>query len=197
MAHIRMQCTVAPASGLPRDGITNTLFFRTIPGVGGPDYMALATDLGNLFKTLGANLMPAGVGATTVKAYDMADAKPREPRATAVVPITGSGGAGPREVALCLSFRAERNLPRQRGRIFLGPIRNSLMLERPSSTMESPIAAFATGLGNLGGVDVDWVVHSRMDNDYKKVVAFWQDDEWDTQRSRGLRATKRTAGTTQ
>jgi hypothetical protein len=51
-------------------------------------------------------------------------------------------------------------------------------------------------LANLGGVDVQWCVYSPttpgdMSDKFKQVTRGWIDNEWDTQRSRGLRATLR------
>jgi hypothetical protein len=51
--------------------------------------------------------------------------------------------------------------------------------------------AVGDALGALGGVDVDWSVHSPTAGTTEKVEHYWCDDEWDTVRSRGLRATTR------
>lgn len=194
MAKVRLQASILPTGGLPRDAITNTIFLDTDEVATDPNYGSLATDLAVIYQGLGANLMPAGVGNVTVRAYDMADDSPRRVRAEATRAIAGTGGPGPREVALCLSFRAERNLPRHRGRVFMGPIRSSLMGERPTNTLEPAIAQFANGISGLGGVNVQWVVYSRRDNTYRTVRQWWHDDEWDTQRSRGLKSTRRVSG---
>jgi hypothetical protein len=50
---------------------------------------------------------------------------------------------------------------------------------------------YADALSALGGIDVDWVVHSPTHDTNTKVKEAWVDDEWDTQRRRGQRATKR------
>jgi hypothetical protein len=48
----------------------------------------------------------------------------------------------------------------------------------------------------LGGLDVDWVVYSRVDNRSSPVTDWFVDNSWDTQRRRGPRATSRITGTT-
>jgi hypothetical protein len=37
----------------------------------------------------------------------------------------------------------------------------------------------------------DWVLRSPTDKAFKPITDVWVDDEWDTMRSRGLRATQR------
>jgi hypothetical protein len=104
---------------------------------------------------------------------------------------------GPREVALCLSFRGAENVPRQRGRIFCGPV--NAQTERPADAIRTICLSLATGLANIGGTNVDWCVFSRasvgptggLADAFHPVKQAWVDDEWDTQRSRGLRATTR------
>ena len=104
----------------------------------------------------------------------------------------------PREVAMCLSYFSERNVPRRRGRVYvpiaaLGMPASSV---RPPGTTLTKIGELATVFEELGGVDVDWVVWSRTDQVARPVTDWYVDDEWDTVRSRGLRPTTRVTGTT-
>lgn len=181
---------------LARDAAVNTVWFNDTGT--GTDPQNIADDVRDLYVS---NLGQAS--PIEVKVYDHADAKPRPVKGRAVANI-GAGGGGaqePREVALCLSFYADRNIPRHRGRIYLPAYLMTAvdMGQRPSNAAMDAVLAFATKSNNsfpdVGGVDVTWCVFSRKDGVARKVTAGWVDDEWDTVRSRGLRATKRTTFT--
>jgi hypothetical protein len=133
-----------------------------------------------------------------VTAYDAQGAAPVYPQGRA---IRNEGAvaatAVPREVALCLSFYSDRNLPRQRGRLYApAGLFTSAVGLRPTVAMRDKLAVLAVDFQALGGPDVDWVVYSRADDVARPVTNWWIDDEWDTVRSRGLRATTRLMGTT-
>lgn len=106
----------------------------------------------------------------------------------------------PREVACCLSFYSTRNLPRQRGRLYIpmALIVPSLNINqaRPTGSIQAKVGELAAGLQELGDTEVDWSVYSRVDDDARPVTNWYVDDEWDTIRSRGLRPTARLAGST-
>jgi hypothetical protein len=179
------------------DKITNTLYFNDT-GLG-TDAQGLAEDIAEVFATYRS--LPAGWNRVNCRLYDMAEPMPREIQGEADhIPTVNGSEAGPREVALCLSYFAERNLPRNRGRIYVGPWTNGQMTERPAaSTGTDPLTVLSnlrTLLANIGGIDVEWCVYSPttpgpISDQFKKVTGGWQDNEWDTQRSRGLRATNR------
>jgi len=61
----------------------------------------------------------------------------------------------------------------------------------PSATVMAAALQLATALSGVGGVDVDWVVHSHANDASYTVTNAWVDDEWDTQRRRGMRPTTR------
>lgn len=199
MAKIRCQIQIQRAGDLPRDFVTNTCFFNVteVPGIWGPaDYQALAVDAMNAWHDF--RVYPSNTAVISAKVYEMQDPEPREVRgyAARAVSNVGASAEGPREVALCLSFYSERNIPRRRGRLYIGPWASNFMTMRPSANVRQEAADLAAALQGIGGVDVDWQVYSRADNAYRKVTNWWVDDEWDTQRSRGLRATTRESGTT-
>lgn len=178
-----------------RDAVTNTFYLDTdgdfFVGTGPGN---LAYDAAELF---GDTLQPvSGFSRVMCKAYNMSDAKPRLPVAEEVYtsPLTPAAG-GPREVALCLSYYAGVNQPRRRGRMYIGPWSKGAMDERPSSGLRSNLADLAEGISGLGGVNVQWVQYSPSTGDFTNVSDYWIDDEWDTQRSRGLRGEERTTGT--
>lgn len=136
-----------------------------------------------------------------VTVYDAQGSQPVFPQAD----VTRNPGAFPssgcpREIAVCLSFFSERNLPRQRGRLYI-PMAlltssQSFATVRPGTALQEKVGNLATGLANLGGTEVDWSVYSRVDDEARPVTNWYVDNEWDTMRSRGLRPTERTVGTT-
>jgi hypothetical protein len=101
----------------------------------------------------------------------------------------------PREQALCLSFYAVSNEPRRRGRLYLPCCLHTPATEnqgiRPGAAIRGTALNIATRLSSVGGVDVDWVVHSVKDDASYTVTNGWVDDEWDTQRRRGMKSTTR------
>jgi hypothetical protein len=191
MSKIRAQVITRRADALAIDHIVNTIYFDdfNVAGVNGTDWAQMALDIRGAFAPRGG--VPTGYGVE-VKLYDMADALPRPIKATA--PWTGYTNAAlaglPREVALCLSYFSERNLPRFRGRLYIGPWNSGT--ERPDAGQISVLTALAGRLQTIGGVDTDWGLWSTTRNDFSKITAGWVDNEWDTTRSRGLRAVTRT-----
>jgi hypothetical protein len=179
------------ANTTPSDVVSNTFYLdkTTIPGQGGADLEALATDTKNIWQAR----MPIinDYPKTRVRIYDMADLKPRPVLAEAESSTTGGSNSGPQEVALCLSFYSGRNLPRSRGRMYMGPFFAGGMLGRPSATQQTALLDLASDLAALGGADVAWVIYSPTDNQYRGVTNAWVDNAWDTQRSRGLAPTSR------
>lgn len=194
-SHYRFLVALYNTGDPARDEIVNTLYFAQTTGspILDTDLNSLGSDLLALYDGLG--YMPVEINHAQVKIYDMADAEPRVPKATVNRSISGGDAMGPREVALCLSFYSQVNRPRSRGRIYMGPFPANRMAVRPTSSLTDTLRDFGIALGNLGGVDIDWNIHSVKDNDFKKVSNIWVDNEWDTVRSRGLRAEARSIGT--
>lgn len=197
MTLIRAQVSYNADSALPRDALVNVLHFeQTTPlGLADTGWQAIADDI--------ARVMAVGWSGAScevvVKLYDVGDAKPRPIKATA---IRNAGlhpaSPMPREVSICLSFYAGRNLPRQRGRIFLPcavGIGSGSLAARPGTIVLDKVMALAStsnqSLPDIGGIDVQHVVYSPSDAQARKVTNYYCDDEWDTQRSRGLKPTTR------
>ena len=201
MAKVRLIIAARHVGGLPRDDVVNTIYLDTDPEpVSGeittPDYGALAQDVAALWA--GSRAWPDQVKDIYVKAYDMGQDEPREVKADRlVVPANRSSSGGPREVALCLSFYSQRNLPRNRGRLYLGPFTaGQVNTERPAADVIAAAMALGAGIANIGGTNVDWCVRSSVDNVYRKVTNYWVDNEWDHIRARGYKATSRSTATT-
>ena len=198
MPLIRAQVEVAADSTKPEDKFVLTPWFNQggVAEAGGTDWAGLANDLATGISNW---LVSPASREVRVKLYNMDDpAPPHFPQAD-VVKNTGLAPASPypRELAVCLSFYAQRNLPRQRGRLYVPAalINVSPVAARPTSSHMSRVAALVPVLSGLGGVDIDWVVYSRMDRTRRTVTNWYVDDEWDQQRRRGLVATTRQAGT--
>jgi hypothetical protein len=195
MAILRAQCSFGADTAFPRDRLTITPHFKVteLPAAG-HDNQGLANDLCTALSTwLGNNR------EVTVKMYDAQHAKPNPPLAIKVKqPGLCPTSNNNREVALCLSFYADTNVPRRRGRLYIPAIfiAGSTMPVRPTAAHRDSVSEFVGIFASLGGLDVDWVVWSRADHAAHTVTNWWCDDEWDTQRRRGLRPTTRTVGTT-
>jgi len=180
-------------SVLPRDAMTITPHFND--GGTSSDPQQLCDDL--------ADAMVAyyeGTRQIEVTAYDAQGTVPVVPQGYAIRDV-GQAPAStmPREIAVCLSFFSEFNRPRLRGRLYLPMVciaTSALIAGRPAEPLRTKVGELAPILQDLGGIDVDWVVYSRVDDEARAVTDWWVDDEWDTIRSRGLRATARTTGTT-
>lgn len=185
------------SADLPRDVMTNTLYFK-VDGpwswdfeLNTPEEHAIANDLRDVFRARVYHTTGMGV---EVKLYDMADPIPRRALGKAnwqAATGAGVGAPGPREVALCLSFRGALNIPRQRGRIYLPGPPMARLDERPALPMLEEMVPLATAIGNVGGPDVDWCVRSSFGPTMHPVKYAWMDNEWDTVRSRGLRPNAR------
>jgi len=136
-------------------------------------------------------------GSSRIVIYDRDATPPRAPLSDALFDGTvteSSTAGGPHEVALCLSFReaivSGRNRARGRGRVYLGPWKKSDLDMRPG-TLCGVVTAAAAALLTATDSNLSWDVYSRADDESKAIVAGWCDNEWDTQRSRGLTADTR------
>lgn len=182
-------------TALVRDRVVMTPHFNDV-GIG-TDPDTLCEDLATALQTY---FLPANGREISVTAYDAQGTPPVLPQGNAIrnvglAPVSSS----PREVALCLSFYAGTNTPRRRGRLYIPYFAISTSSAggpRPGSVDRTKVGALVPILTGLGGTDVDWCVYSRVDDTPHAVTNWWVDDEWDTQRTRGLRSTTRTVGTT-
>lgn len=189
MPLVRMLCSWGLLADPVADRMSNTLYFNVSGGGPGtdPDYQALASDLGAIYM---ARSWCAGM-QVQIRAYNMDDAKPRPERAYYVNLAGGTAKNVPRQIAVALSYYADRNLPRRRGRIFTGPwtLNESLV---PNSII-TELNTFQQALAGLGGLNVDWSVYSPTDDAHYRISNAWVDNSWDVIRSRKLPATGRTA----
>jgi hypothetical protein len=99
-------------------------------------------------------------------------------------------------VSVALSFYADRNLPRQRGRVHIGPLKTTVAeqpdgIVRPKPLVRTDLGEAAGALASLTS-SVRWGVLSQADGVILEVTAGWVDDSFDTIRSRGEDSTTRT-----
>jgi hypothetical protein len=187
----------------PANRKTNTLHFRNNATVALTDYDALASDLATIY--LGRTSLCGGCDRIQAKLYNLEDDEPRPVRGSStktVAKIT----MGPPELAVCLSFYAVQNIPRRRGRIYMGPIAAAKTgADRPDSALQNEVLGYATSFSALGGANIDWVILSLVDsvaNGWNprtgdgtpivhQVTNAWVDNEWDVQRRRGYKSNTR------
>jgi hypothetical protein len=184
MASYRVQIGFPMDSDFPRDVVSIN------PHYTGENPQALADLLVSRIQALSA------VGASTpmiVKVYDATKAPPSYPLATRVSGTGHRVTTHPREVALCLSYYAVNNRPSQRGRLYIPAtfIGGSLGLQ-PTQTQIDNTVAWSTALNTPIDTGV-WSVWSKKHKTMMGAVDnIWVDNEWDTVRSRGLKASART-----
>lgn len=187
----RMQCSWQMDTSFPRDAMVITPHFNdTLPG---SDPQGLCDDLADALNT-----WDTVTTQLTVKAYDAQGTVPVYPAAEAIRNQgTYAAASTNRDIALCLSFYAGQNRPRQRGRIYVPLAVKAISAggARPSGGVQQLCADLVPIFTGLGGTDVDWVVYSRLDDQPRSVTNWWVDNAWDTQRRRGLGATARLEGT--
>lgn len=187
MSVFRVAINFPHDSALPRDEMSIT------PHYIGDNAQALA-------NALKSNLTAyAPVGAThpfKIKVYDAEKAPPSYPLATAEQAGTPSTSATPREICLCLSYYGQFNRPSYRGRLYLPELLfGGAQGIRPTQAQRDAALAFANVLTQGLPSGHHWVIYSRKNKTAFNVTNTWVDDEWDVQRSRGLRGTTRTLGT--
>lgn len=186
----RLQCQFGADTPFPRDRMVMTPHFNdTLPG---SDPQGLCDDL-----VAGLNTWDNGTREIRVTAYDAQGTPPVFPVAEAVVNESAfPPSSGNREVALCLSFYAGTNRPRNRGRLYIPATLASIGVgaARPTNANMQKVADLVPLFTGLGGTDVDWCVYSRVDNQPRSISHWWVDNAWDIQRSRGLAADARLEG---
>jgi hypothetical protein len=188
MATFRAQMSFPMDTALPKDAITINPHFN------GSDAQALANALSTNILAQAEN-----VGHPhTIKIYDAATPPPSYPLATVTVAGTPPTSGVPREVAICCSYYTTYNRPRYRGRLYLPATWFSAVANvRPTQAIIDRIltwfkAVFGAGLPPATNL----VVWSRVEKkSMGGVNHLWVDDEYDTQRSRGLTALTRTTST--
>lgn len=203
MATIRATANLPYTTNIPEDVVTNTLYFSTANTTDPDVHDEIGARVIAAYHILDANLsglISRAANICSVILYDMSDPEPRAPIATypfTLAAATTGNTELPAEVALCLSYHGafESGVPnaRRRGRIYLGPFSaGSIVLTRPPDALIDACVDFGEALWTpIGATDVQWVQRSETLGVTSQVVGGWVDNEWDTQRRRGRRATSR------
>jgi hypothetical protein len=183
--YIRAQIGFQFDSTIPRDLLMIT-----------PHYSANdPTALGDaLVANLKANTL-VGTKPFTVNLYNVQAAPPSAPVYTGQQTGTPPSSNCPREVALCLSYYGGWNRPTFRGRVYIpATLLAGGTAAKPSGTQQTGAGSFATTLGKNLPSGNYMVVWSRKKASAAQVTDWWVDNEWDTIRSRGLKADSRVSG---
>jgi hypothetical protein len=206
MALIHGQVKLAAATGLPADDVLNTWNFDG-DEVDWPD---VAADLIQFYNDMLHAFISSDISraplACQVRIFTPSIITGVMGPARLIVPFTldPPGPAVetrlPEEVAVALSFHADKTDPRQRGRVFCGPLNQLVMQSGGGGNLLSRVDPdFCTNLGISAEAfrvdnepDHPWVVWSRADLALYEVTGGWVDNAFDTIRSRGERATVRT-----
>lgn len=223
--NVIIQSSLQGASGLAKDKWENVWHFLDVAGASAQDVaLTGCKKIADFFLKAGAVSGRAvseflsitnGPNIMTLKCYDFAAALPR-PELGIVTFTTLAAGANslPEEVALCLSYYAGRNLPSQRGRVYIGPL-NTSALAASSHNPARPLAAFsicmqeggtrmkAVGppavaptlvsntLTGANSASTAWALYSPKLGTFAAITAGWTDDEWDGQSRRRYEASLR------
>lgn len=136
-----------------------------------------------------------------VKVYRLSDPEPREPITIQYGMVnTTLGGAMASEVALCSSYYSGTNTPRNRGRVYIGPLKASAVdapqgvPARPSLALRNTISSASKRLADHTTGPI-WSTLSKAIPGVLsagEITDGWVDDAFDTQRRRGAPSTTRT-----
>lgn len=161
------------------------------------DAQQLCQDLATAINTFNPRTTPL-----KVTAYNIEGPPPHFPMGSytlnpAATPIDPGM---PPELAVVLSYYADQNRPRHRGRLYI-PLWTIATGGAASQTKVAALerttaGGLVTRFANLGGSNVDWGVWSTRDQAFHKATNWFVSDAWGTVRSRGIKESARTAGTT-
>lgn len=210
MAVLQSQVIIPYFTNLPKDVITNTMYWETddlVPPEEEAEGIAprLTVFYQDCMDVRAANHVAWAL--TRIKVYNLADPEPRAPILDDAMPITltPSPSSIPTEVAVVMSYHAApisgTNPGRLRGRIYLGGFSSNVM--SPGSASSFPqitpqtltdVANAAEALLSDNSTGLQWKQLSRASGlaVTSDIVGGWVDNTPDTQRRRGVDATART-----
>jgi len=195
----RHQMTFKTVDLNPANFVTNTWHCLAPDATAGTDFNGGVRAFYNSLTTYLSPLLAQN--GHEVKIYDLEDPEPRAPILEFEWNLTSapSGSALPPEVALCLSFQAEKlsgqTQARRRNRLYIGPLDTTAC-----GSDGRPAPAFVTAMADAGqavfddavGEDYDWAIFSTFAPTTGVIAANgWVDNEFDTQRRRGRVSTAR------
>lgn len=217
---VRASVVLPGTSGLARDDVVNTFhFWCSVISEGN------LNSIRNMLQRFYTTTVAGGAGGIStyfstaiardrpalVKCYDLGDPvlHDAQGKVTQMRPLHQSSfnlsgatpalGSLPSEVAVTLSYWADRNAKRHRGRIFLGPWDRSAMgaAELGDSRVNASVQALIVGKASELALDatsegIRWGLYSPTDDVIRYPIGGgWCDNAWDTIRKRGLKPTGR------
>lgn len=191
-------------NGNPKDVYTNTFYFRNDTFVGTTDDVAtdLLADLQEFYTAQPTGVLtPVTVLSrfsnllldleVEVRVYDLGLPAPRYPRLRNFTATGMHSGAIPAEVAACLSYVAAENQPRNRGRIYLGPLSTNAVNAGNGNTAVDENwrrSVLASAKRLMDKPEYTWSLWSPTSQEMKPITGAWMDNAFDTQRRRGEEA---------
>lgn len=214
----RVQVVLPYSSGVPSDVVTNTWHFESLDGesITSAKLASLFTVLTTFYNSVYASSAIKGMASyinssqVLMKAYNLADPKPRTAVRESVTPLTltsQESGTIPAEAAIVLSYRTafSSGIPKasQRGRIYLGALASTFFEAGTASNSTRVKQASREAICNAAGTMAaaalvqkwGWVVWSDKRSQKFAVAGGWVDNAIDTQRRRGQAATTRSTFT--
>lgn len=194
----KCQVTLNMTDGLAENAATNTWYFDATSTTTLEDASIALGDWYRATDLLLSSLVDEDNVLRTF--YDMADPEPRAPVKEGLInALTVATSAAPTEVALVMAYQAVKvaGLPqaRRRGRVYLGPLGDNVFDATgrvPPGTVQVVRDAGAALLAASNAAsDWSWVQYSSVGQEATPVVNGWVDNEWDTQRRRGRKASVR------
>lgn len=203
----KVQAVFQHVSGLPEDRFVNNWVFRNDGTIeaGHTGATNMADRVTRVLRAFYAEPEPATGRSVTsylspclkaeleLRVYDLGQAPPREAHIRKVPLPARSAQGYPAEVAAVLTYFSGRNLPRRRGRIFLGPLGSGVGTMTSDGRVRLDGNFMETVLGRGLNViktseNVKWCILSQADAAAHIIGNLWMDDSFDTQRRRGEKA---------
>lgn len=206
MSKIRVMFIGQGPSGLAEDRVVNVFHF-TGPGTYAEDEAAARSAVAGFYSfsagqtfSVGSWLSPWVSRTAELRSYDLE--LPPDERPPTIEPLTlgvAAAGGYVEEAAVCLSYRGSPPYTqRRRGRLYIGPLRESAATAASSTTPARPspdiigdLGRAAEFLANSSGVT--WCIRSSVPvENFVPIIGGYVDNAFDTQRRRGPDATSRT-----
>jgi len=212
MPTYRISASLERKSGLPEDRVVNTFYFKD--NVLPPNQEATITAAENAVKDFyngvtGTNTNVAAYISNIIKAgavhvlktYVAGLAAPNPPiRESFFTLLNNNGQPAPADVALCLSYRGslEQGLDpkNRRGRLYIGPLSLGSIQTSANGSDALPNEALRIAMREaakrlLDLTSIRWQLWSPTTLNFVDLTHAWIDDQFDTQRRRGVKPTSR------
>ena len=213
----RVKVVIPSTSGIPRDSFVNTFHFHAMPAViTDAMFDALVNYVAECYNDIitpaarsVASYMGDAADRTLLKCkmncYRLGDSHPRVPyvKSWTLAAGVGTDNGMPPEVAFCISYHDTHvsGAKTRFGRTYIGPLRSTVTAGAsphvaPDGQLRVAAVAFGNRLKDLGTVTtlpmhVEFGILSRLHANINSVTGGFVDNEFDTQRRRGQRATLR------